>query len=283
MILEGFWGFNPRTTAGHSISHGKGMSDTFVHIIGRRVLTRLASWRLILHLFLQAAGAFLRFPLLNHAVFRVFIRQVYFTGVQALPLVCIAALVIGSILVNYLLSFLTSLNAYDRVGEFLVYVVVQEVGPIVCTLIILLRSGTAVISEVALMKISREFDSLHFMDINLLDYIHLPRIAAFVICGPCLTFVFSAVALVGGYLVLGFVHNITFDNYVYQLISALNFSDLILLILKPAVMALIIVLVGLQKGIEVRTSITEVPIHLIQGMINIVILLIFVELIFGIF
>jgi Mg2+/citrate symporter len=48
-------------------------------------------------------------------------------------------------------------------------------------------------------------------------------------------------------------------------------------------MALIIVLVGLQKGIEVRTSITEVPIHLIQGMINIVILLIFVELIFGIF
>ncbi|MFP4169146.1 MAG: MlaE family ABC transporter permease [Desulfonatronovibrionaceae bacterium] len=259
------------------------MSDIFVHIIGRSVLNRLASWRMILHLLLQALGAATRFSLFNHAVFRVFVRQVYFTGVQAIFLVCISALVIGSILVKYLLSFLTSLNAYDRVGEFLVYIVAQEVGPIVCTLIILLRSATAVISEVALMKINHEFDALNFMDIDILDYVHLPRITSFLICGPCLTFIFCAVALVGGYLVLGFGQNITFDSYINQIVSALNASDFIILLLKPALMALAIVLVALQKGMEVRSSITEVPIQLIQGMINIIVLLIIIELIFGIF
>ncbi|MFO7816374.1 MAG: MlaE family ABC transporter permease [Thermodesulfobacteriota bacterium] len=259
------------------------MSETCVHKLGRNVLVRAISLRQMLHLFVLSVGAAARLELFNHAVFRVFIRQVYFTGVQAVPLICISALIIGSILVNYLLSFLTSLNAYDRVGEFLVYVVVQEVGPILCTLIILLRSGTSVLSEVALMKINREFDSLHFMDIDILQYIHLPRIAAFIICGPCLTFIFCAVALVGGFLVLGFLHDITFDSYLYQITYALNFSDLCVLLLKPAVMALAISLVALQKGIEVRTSITEVPIHLIQGMINIIGLLILIEVAFGIF
>ncbi len=259
------------------------MSDTFVHALGRNFLNKAVSLRRMLHLFLLSAAAVGRFSFLKHAVFRVFIRQIYFTGVQAIPLVCISALVIGSILVNYLLSFLTSLNAYDRVGEFLVYIVVQEIGPILCVLIILLRSGTSVISEVALMKINREFDSLIFMDIDIHDYIHLPRLAAFVICGPCLCFIFSTVSLVGGYLVLGYLHNITFENYLYQIVSALRLSDLAVLLFKPAVMSLAVGLVALQKGMEVRSSFSEVPVQLIQGMINIIGVLIVVELIFGFF
>ncbi|MFP4070897.1 MAG: ABC transporter permease [Desulfovibrionales bacterium] len=258
------------------------MHAALIGRIGRFTLDRGHTYIHMASILGQVAGAFLRLSFLNHVVRRVLVKQIYFTSVEAVPVIFGSALILGSIMVNALLALLTSLGAYDQIGEYLLKVMFYELAPITCTIVLLLRSGTAIISEVALMKINREMDTLNILGVDLMEYIFLPRILAFIISGPALAFCFSIVGLIGGFLTLGFFHDITFDNYVDQLFLAVQERDFFILLLKSFFLSLAVVLVCLQKGITVRSSFTEVPIKLIQGMMHTMFMIIFIEVFFGI-
>jgi len=257
------------------------MGTRIFYSLGRFVLDRTTSYLQAGFILARAFVSFFRFTFLNHAVARVFIRQIYFTAIQALPAIFITAILLGSILVNYLLGVLTGLNAYDRIGEFIIFINLYELGPIIVLFIILIRSGSAVISEVALMKLNGEIDSLSFLNIELSDYVYLPRVLAFVISGPALNLVFCLTSLIGGYLVLGYIHNITFDNYIYQITSAISIKDLVISFVKPFLMCLILISICLQKGMSVQKSFTEVPGKLIQGLMHTILLIVCVEIFFA--
>jgi phospholipid/cholesterol/gamma-HCH transport system permease protein len=257
------------------------MSLSLFYSLGRFVLDRTTTYLQSSLILARTVVSFFKLSFLNHAVARVLVRQIYFTAIQALPAIFITALLLGSILVNYLLGVLTGLNAYDRIGEFIIFLNLYELGPIITLLTMLIRSGTAVISEIALMKLSGEIDTLTFLNIGLSDYIFLPRFMAFIISGPALNFVFCLTSLIGGFLVLGFFHNITFDNYIYQITSAISIKDLMILFIKPIVMSTVLISICLQKGISVQQSFTEVPVKLIQGLMHTIGLVVVIEIIFA--
>jgi phospholipid/cholesterol/gamma-HCH transport system permease protein len=257
------------------------VSVTLVRNVGRITLERAQSSIHMASILIQAMRDFLRLSFTNHAVRRVLLRQIYFTSVQALPVIVLSALIIGSITVNALLALLTGLGAYQQIGTLLLASMVNEIAPIACALIMLLRSGTAIISEVALMKINHETDTLNLFGIDLGEYIFLPRILAFIISGPALALCFALIGLVGGFIILGFFHDITFDSYLDQLYLAVDPSHFFILLLKSLLLSLVVVLGCLQKGITVRSSFTEVPIKLIQGMMHTVTLIILIEIVFN--
>ena len=259
------------------------MSPTFVKDLGAKAMDSIGMWFVIATILRRTLLSTIRLEFLNHAVFRVIIRQIYFTAFQAIPIVCATALVLGSITVNYLLHFLTNLGAYDQIGKYLIATITQELGPLTCTLILLLRSGSAVLSEIALMKINREMDTLTMLGLRIETYLYLPRILAFTIAGPSLAIIFSLVAILGGYFTLGYFHNITFDNYLDQITYAVDLKTIIHFILKPFFMSLAVVLIAIEKGITVRNAFTEVPIKLIRGMMHTAGCLIFIEMIFNFF
>ena len=82
---------------------------------------------------------------------------------------CAVALVFGSVTVHYLLSILTGLGAYDRIGDYLIDSTLHVVAPVSVTLILMLRSGTATISEIGTMKIRGELDVLASLGVDLRD------------------------------------------------------------------------------------------------------------------
>lgn len=228
----------------------------------------------------EAASSALRFDFINRAVFTVLIRQIYFTSVQAIPVIFTSALILGSITVNYLLSILTGFGAYNQVGNFLLGTMLHEIAPVITIIILLLRSGTAVISEIALMKINGEIDALRLMDVSIPKYIFLPRILAFLIAGPSLAIFFSVTGLIGSFFILGYIHDITFDNYLDQLFYAIEIRDVAIVVLKPALMAVAVAGISIQNGMCVRRAFTEVPVMLIRGMMQSVIVIALIEAIF---
>ncbi|MEO7424421.1 MAG: ABC transporter permease, partial [Fibrobacteria bacterium] len=58
------------------------------------------------------------------------ITQIYFTGVEAIPLVAFLALVIGSATILQAATVMPKIGAGDYFGNVMVLVVVREVGPI---------------------------------------------------------------------------------------------------------------------------------------------------------
>ncbi len=259
------------------------MTTRFVSRMGAQVLASMQMWVLIAGILRGSLRGTVHLTFVNSAVFRVLVRQLYFTAFQAIPVVCAAALIVGSITVNYLLHFLTSLGAYDQIGNYLILSVTHEFAPIICTMILLLRSGSVVLSEIAHMKINRELDTLRMLGVNIENYLYLPRIIAFSIAGPCLAVVFSLVALVGGYFTLGLFHNITFDSYMDQIFDAMSIENFLPFMLKPFFMGLAVVLIAIEKGITVRNTSSEVPTRLIRGMIHISGCLIVIEILFNYF
>lgn len=254
-----------------------------VQTLGRWALDRSQSYARMGHILIQSGSALVRLAPFNTAVSLVLVRQIYFTAVQPLTIITVAALILGSITVHILLRILIGLGAYEQIGDFLITAMLHYIAPIVCTLIILLRSGTAVLTETALMKINREIDTLSVLAVPVEEYLYLPRLMAFLIAGPCLSFCFCIIGLFGGFLTLGFLHDITFASYLDRLLAAVNVSDVLTMIAKSMLMAGLVCLVALQRGMSVQHSFTEVPIRLIQGMIQTVTLIIGVEVLFNLF
>lgn len=249
--------------------------------LGRWAIDRSQSYTRMFHILVRACAAALRLSFLKPAVALVVVRQIYFTAVQPLSVILASSLVIGSVTVHYLLQLLLNLGAYEQIGDFLIKAMLHEIAPIACSLIILLRSGTAVLAEVSLMKINGEIDTLHSLNIAPEDYIFLPRILAFALAGPCLSVCFSVIGLMGSFLILGYWHDITFANYTMRLLNAIEIKNLTIMAGKSATMSVLICLVALQRGFSVDRAFTEVPIRLIQGMMQAITLLIIVEILFS--
>lgn len=231
----------------------------------------------------QSLRALASLALFNAVVFRTTVRQMDAVALKALPVVCVSALVLGSITVHYLLASLTSLGAYDRIGEYLIVSLVHETAPMTCAVILMFRSGTAAITEVAHMKLEGELDTLHMLDIPLKDYVYLPRVLSFALAGPSLTLVFTLVSLLGGYFTMGYMQDITFDNYVDQILYAVEIDSLVILLVKPLAMALAVAVLSIQRGMSVRDSYADIPSRLTQGLMYTVTLIIVVEVVFIIF
>lgn len=252
----------------------------FIHSIGRETIERFKAYTRMVGMLVRAVNAGFSLSFLNRAVFTVTVRQVYFTAVQAMPIVPITALALGSIPVHFLLNLLTNLGAYDEIGGYLTWLMLDEIAPFTCALIITLRSVPAVISEMALMSINKEFDTLRMLGVKEHHYIYLPRIVAFIFAGPSMALIFSVIGLIGSFFVLGYVHDITFNSYLDHILYGIRFSNLVVLLTKPAIMSAGICLISIGRGIQAEKTITEVPVLLIKGMTECFAFLGFVEVVF---
>jgi phospholipid/cholesterol/gamma-HCH transport system permease protein len=98
----------------------------------------------------------------------------------------------------------------DLAVKILLLVVFREVGPLAAATVIILRSGTAMSAEMAMMRISGQTRALRYMGIDLYDYLVVPRVAGVMVATVALTFYIQALAVAGGLLFSPFIIEATF-------------------------------------------------------------------------
>ncbi|MBW1802420.1 MAG: ABC transporter permease [Deltaproteobacteria bacterium] len=256
------------------------MNITFIHSLGRKTIERGRIYHSMADILVHSFEAGLRLSFLNRAVFPVVIRQVYSVAVQALPIILLAGLTLGTIAVHYLLSLMTAFGAYDQIGKYLTLTMLHRTAPITTAVIILVRAGPAVVSKIALMKANNEFETLRMLGIGPVRYVFLPHMLAFGFAGPSLALTFSLIGLIGSFPILGAIHDITFNNYLDQILYSLDFRSLIILLTKPFFMSMGIALVALGYGMNAGRTFRNVPAVLIQGMMDSIGVIIFVEFVY---
>ena len=79
----------------------------------------------------------------------VLIKQILFTGFEALSIISILSLLLGSLILIEGYYYLSSIGQIDLIYEILISLVVRDVGPFLVAFIILARSGTAISTELA--------------------------------------------------------------------------------------------------------------------------------------
>ena len=187
---------------------------------------------------------------------RVIVRQLYFTAVQALPVILPIALLVGSAII---IQFAKLSGQYDF-GRLSVLLIVREVGPIVTAMIVILRSATAVTIEISYMQVLHELDAMEMSGIDPLRVVCVPRLAGITFALVGLFIVFDLVSIIGGYSVVWLLTYIPMSSFLNQISKALTLTDITVGIIKAVLFGIVITMTCLYRGFEMKQQITEVPV-----------------------
>jgi len=237
--------------------------------LGRSVTSNLEyTSRVLLMVYVSMRATLLDQAQGMRTIFSVISAQIYFTGFQALPLITVLALASGGVVILQSSSNLHFFGGTQMIGNLLVAIIVRELGPLMTALVVIARSGTAVASEVGNMRANREIEALEAMGINPLSFIVFPRLIGGVISVICLSFYFTAMALIGGFMLTKLLQDLPTSFYLDSLANALAFEDVWLFLLKNTFSGMIIFVVCCYQGLSVKRSPTEVPIATTQAVVN---------------
>lgn len=129
----------------------------------------------------------------------VLARQVLFTGFEATGFIALIAVIVGALVVVQAQYWLTRLGQSNLIGPILTAVVLRELGPLLTNFVVIARSGTAIATELANMKVHGEVRALDAMGIDPFVYLVVPRVLGVAISTFCLTIIFLAVTFIGGF------------------------------------------------------------------------------------
>lgn len=151
-------------------------------------------------------GTLFLFEVIFHSVIvftrpLLLIRQLYSVGVQTLIIIVVAGLFVGMVMALQSYYALVDFGAEDSVGVMVALSLMRELGPVVTALLFAGRAGSALTAEIGLMKATEQLSGMEMMAVNPMQRIVAPRFLAGVISMPLLAIIFSAVGVIGAYLV----------------------------------------------------------------------------------
>lgn len=231
-------------------------AKTLMHPVRRHVLGSIATFveltvTLIVHA-LTHLSALRRRPVMT-----VTWRQIYFTGIQPLLPISFVAVTIGFAMETQMRSLLGS--GIEINVKMLKLVVLREFASLFVAFIVLGRSGAAIASELAGMKVEGEIRNLYLMGIDPGQYLILPRIIGCCVAVPVLTFYFQViVAMLGPALASTFIE-IDLGSYYQALLHSLTLSEVLGSVAKNLTFGLIIASVACSSGIHVPQSRIWIP------------------------
>jgi phospholipid/cholesterol/gamma-HCH transport system permease protein len=94
------------------------------------------------------------------------VAQIIFTGIDALPTITLLGLATGFVFTFRLISILDSVGAADDIVELLVTIICLGIGPFLAAIIIISRTGSAIVVDLGNMKLHREIEGLELLGIN---------------------------------------------------------------------------------------------------------------------
>jgi phospholipid/cholesterol/gamma-HCH transport system permease protein len=172
------------------------IADRLQHL-GRRTLDSVARLGrasvFLMQVFAGLSGMLVRPGLL--------IKQLFSVGVQTLIIIVVAGLFVGMVMALQSYYALVDFGAEDSVSVMVVLSLLRELGPVVTGLLFAGRAGSALTAEIGLMKATEQLSGLEMMAVNPMERIIAPRFLAGFISMPLLAAIFSAVGVVGAYLV----------------------------------------------------------------------------------
>jgi len=180
------------------------------------------------------------------------LQQMSLVGASAVPIVVFMSLLIGVVLSLNGAQQLRQFGAAIFIANLVGISMTREMGPLITAIIVAGRTGSAIAAEIGTMKISEEIDAMRTMALDPIRFLVVPKVVALLLMLPLLTVLSNVAGIGGGYLVGVFFLDLGSNAYLSQTVQALFISDVLTGLVKSAVFALLIGVVGAYRGFSVR-------------------------------
>jgi phospholipid/cholesterol/gamma-HCH transport system permease protein len=132
---------------------------------------------------------------------RLLILQIYNTGARSLIIIMMSGLFVGMVLGLQGYDLLQRFGSEEALGTAAALGLLRELAPVITALLFAGRAGTALASEIGLMRATDQLTAMEIMAVDPMSYVAAPRFLGGVIAMPLLTAIFSMIGLFGAQLV----------------------------------------------------------------------------------
>ena len=210
------------------------------------------------------------------------VRRVFESaGANAVPIVSLVSILVGMIIAFEAAQPLAQFGAQIFVVNMIGLVMVRELGPLLASVLLAGRSGSAFAAEIGTMKVNEELDALQTLGLDPIRFLVIQRITAAVLLTPLLTFYASFLGVVGGVFValgLGFPLSLI----VHQLASAVDLGDVAFGAAKGVVFGAIVSGVGCLRGLQTRQGPSAVGVSTTRAVVTSIVLIVIADAVFSI-
>lgn len=154
----------------------------------------------------------------------LFVRELFKLGIRSLPIIILAGLFVGMVLSFQAYVNMRTFGAEASVGTLTALALFRELGPVLTGLLYTGGVSSALTAEIALMRATEQWASYELMAVNPVQYILTPRFFAGVLAVPILGVLYSAIGIMGGYLVATFALGVDGGAYWSQMQSAVDLN-----------------------------------------------------------
>jgi len=176
------------------------------------------------------------------------VRQIYNCGARSLIIIMLSGLFVGMVLGLQGFDLLQRFGSEDALGIAAALGLLKELGPVVTALLFAGRAGTALTSEIGLMKATDQLTAMQMMAVDPLRHIVVPRFLGGLLAMPLLAAVFSVIGLYGAQLIGISLMGVDQGAFWSQTQGAVKLSDVTEGIIKSGVFGAACSLVAVYEG-----------------------------------
>ena len=182
---------------------------------------------------------------------RLIVDQVHFLGNHSLAIITVSGLFVGFVLGLQGFYILQRYGASESLGLMVALSLMRELGPVVTALLFAGRAGTSLTAEIGLMKAGEQLTAMEMMAVDPVQRVLAPRFLGGLIAMPILAMVFSAVGILGGWVVGVLMIGVDPGAFWSQMQGGVDvFQDVGNGILKSIVFGITVTYIALLQGHE---------------------------------
>jgi phospholipid/cholesterol/gamma-HCH transport system permease protein len=181
--------------------------------------------------------------------------QVHFLGNHSLAIITVSGLFVGFVLGLQGYYTLQRYGSSSALGLLVALSLVRELGPVVTALLFAGRAGTSLTAEIGLMKAGEQLSAMDMMAVDPVRRILAPRFWGGIIAMPILSAVFSAVGILGGWVVGVIMIGVDPGSFWGQMQGGVDvWKDVGNGVIKSLVFGITVTFVAVYQGFEAQAT-----------------------------
>ncbi len=223
------------------------------------LITQLGAWILdqvrhvgrlaifAVHLFRGLPASLKRFTLVC--------QQIHFIGNYSLLIIAVSGLFVGFVLALQGYFILVNYGSEQALGVMVALCLTRELGPVVTALLFAGRAGTSLTAEIGLMRAGEQIAAMEMMGVDPVRRVLAPRFWGVLVSMPILSCIFSAVGIIGAWIVGVELIGVDGGAFWSQMQANVDiFSDIGNSLIKAFVFAIAVGLISLFQGYNARPT-----------------------------
>lgn len=179
---------------------------------------------------------------------RLLLHQIYNAGARSLIIIMLSGLFVGMVLGLQGYDLLQRFGSEEALGTAAALGLLKELGPVVTALLFAGRAGTALTSEIGLMRATDQLTAMEIMAVDPLRFVAAPRFLGGVISMPLLAAIFSVIGLYGAQLIGVQLMGVDKGVFWSQMQGAVGMRDVTEGVVKSLIFGIACSLIAVHEG-----------------------------------